>query len=210
MGFQQGLAGLNASSKALDNIGNNIANTNTVGYKSSRPIFADLVADQLGAGVYVSSVEGNFKQGTPSTTGNTLDLAIEGNGFFQVNTAGGLSFYTRAGQFHQDANGNVVDANGYFLQGYQAGSSGALTGTLGTISVGNAVAAPLSVYRHSTTAQFTTPRAAYPCTPSATNPNITSATALITHPKLRVTLLCCISVSRVSIVQALAPCCVAF
>lgn len=137
-----GASGLTSFGNALSVIGNNIANTNTVGYKSSRPVFADLVADQLGAGVFVSSVEGNFKQGTPSTTGNALDLAIEGNGFFQVNSSSGLSFYTRAGQFHQDADGNVVDSNGYFLQGYQADASGEIGGTLGNINVANTSSAP--------------------------------------------------------------------
>lgn len=133
-----GASGLTSFGNALSVIGNNIANSNTVGYKSSRAIFADLVADQLGSGVYVSSVEGNFKQGTSSLTGNTLDLAIEGNGFFNVNAPAGLSFYTRAGQFHLDSDGNIVDANSNLLQGYQADTAGVIGGTLGDINLSTA------------------------------------------------------------------------
>jgi len=133
-----GASGLTSFGRALSVIGNNIANSNTVGYKSSQAIFADLVADQLGSGVYVSSVEGNLKQGTSSLTGNTLDLAIEGNGFFSVQAGTGLNFYTRNGQFHKNQDGNIVDSNGYALQGYQADPSGLIGGTLGDINLSTA------------------------------------------------------------------------
>jgi flagellar hook protein FlgE len=133
-----GASGLNSFGQDLSVIGNNISNSSTIGYKSSQAVFADLVADKLGSGVYVSAVQGNFNQGTVSTTGNTLDLGIEGNGFFQVTSASGGTFFTRDGQFHKDENGNVVDANGYQLQGYQASAAGVIGGTLGNINLGTA------------------------------------------------------------------------
>jgi len=91
MAFQQGLSGLNAASKSLDVIGNNIANANTTGFKSSRAEFADMVASAMGAagggadgiGVYVADVAQQFAQGNLNITNNKLDLAIEGNGFFE-------------------------------------------------------------------------------------------------------------------------------
>src|SRR5450755_1127356 len=96
MGFQQGLSGLNASSKSLDVIGNNVANANTYGAKSSRAEFADLYANALsgsqnsvGIGVTVAAVSQQFTQGTITATSNPLDLAINGNGFFQVSNASG-------------------------------------------------------------------------------------------------------------------------
>ena len=92
MGFQQGLSGLNASSKNLEVIGNNIANANTFGAKASRAEFADLYAGALngasggsaGIGVSISSIAQQFNQGNVTTTENPLDLAINGRGFFQL------------------------------------------------------------------------------------------------------------------------------
>ena len=96
MGFQQGLSGLNASSKSLEVIGNNIANANTYGAKSSRAEFADLYANALGGsqnsvgiGVSVAAVAQQFSQGTITATDNPLDLAINGSGFFEVSDAKG-------------------------------------------------------------------------------------------------------------------------
>jgi flagellar hook protein FlgE len=90
MGFQQGLSGLNASSKSLEVIGNNIANANTIGAKASRAEFADVYANahrrqqRIGIGVTVAAVAQQFTQGNISTTDNPLDIAINGNGFFEV------------------------------------------------------------------------------------------------------------------------------
>jgi hypothetical protein len=95
MSFQTGLSGLNAASKSLDVIGNNIANANTVGMKSSRAEFADLVASSIGSGggggstagigVAVATVSQQFTQGNINVTGNNLDVAINGGGFFHEN-----------------------------------------------------------------------------------------------------------------------------
>ena len=92
MSFQQGLSGLNASSKNLDVIGNNIANANTYGVKSSRAEFGDMYAAALngagsspvGIGVQLQAVSQQFTQGNISTTENPMDMAINGAGFFQV------------------------------------------------------------------------------------------------------------------------------
>ncbi|MDH5740889.1 MAG: flagellar hook-basal body complex protein, partial [Nitrospira sp.] len=95
-----GVSGLNANSNALSVIGNNIANLNTVGFKSSRSVFADLITSSLGGvggtlqtglGVALNGVQGNFTQGSLSTSSSGLDLAIDGNGFFLLRDASGAS-----------------------------------------------------------------------------------------------------------------------
>jgi len=124
MGFQQGLSGLNATSKNLDVIGNNIANANTFGAKASRAEFADIYANSIngaggsniGIGVNLETVAQQFTQGNISTTGNPLDLAINGRGFFQVLRPSGDTAYTRNGQFKLDREGFVVDNIGNKLK----------------------------------------------------------------------------------------------
>jgi flagellar hook protein FlgE len=131
MGFQQGLSGLDASSKSLDVIGNNVANANTYGAKSSRAEFADLYANALsgsqnsvGIGVTVAAVSQQFTQGTITATSNPLDLAINGNGFFQVSNASGGIAYTRNGQFKLDRTGFIVNDQSQKLLGYAADAAG--------------------------------------------------------------------------------------
>lgn len=126
MGFQQGLSGLNAASKNLDVIGHNIANANTTGFKSSRADFAEMVASAIGSasgqtsgiGVNVASVSQQFRQGAISTTGNSLDIAINGNGFFIVRQPDGSTAYTRAGNFGLDKAGNLKTVSGDNVMGY--------------------------------------------------------------------------------------------
>jgi len=125
MAFQQGLSGLGASSKQLDVISNNVANSTTVGFKSGQAHFADVFAaslngagaGQVGVGVSVSGIEQQFTQGNISTTNNPLDIAINGGGFFRMDTNGSLSF-TRSGQFHLDKDGFVVNDQSAKLTGY--------------------------------------------------------------------------------------------
>jgi flagellar hook protein FlgE len=114
MSFMQGLSGLNAASKNLEVIGNNVANANTYGAKSSRAEFADVYAaalngaggNNIGIGVNLSSVAQQFTQGSITTTSNPMDLAINGPGFFQVSD--GMSIeYTRNGQFSVDKIGRA-------------------------------------------------------------------------------------------------------
>ena len=143
MGFQQGLSGLNAASKNLDVIGHNIANANTTGFKSSRAEFSDMVAASMGAaggrsngiGVEVSAVAQQFTQGSLTVTGNNLDLAINGNGFFKVQQSDGSAAYTRAGNFKLDKAGDLVTNDGAHVMGYKVDPA---TG------VGSSEATPLS------------------------------------------------------------------
>lgn len=126
--------GMAAQQTNMDVIANNLANANTTGFKASRGNFEDLMYQttvpagaqnsagtsvptgiQIGMGTKTSSVEKQFSQGTFTETSNPLDLAIQGNGFFQV-LRGAQQVYTRAGSFKTDQNGNIVDASGYALQ----------------------------------------------------------------------------------------------
>jgi flagellar hook protein FlgE len=120
MGFGQGLSGLNAASQDLDVIGNNIANSGTVGFKSGAATFADVFANSnVGLGVQVASVNQNFSAGTVTNTGNQFDMAIDGaNGLFVVQDPSGNTFYTRNGQFHADKDNYIVNAQGQRLMGY--------------------------------------------------------------------------------------------
>ena len=126
MGFQQGLSGLNAASKNLDVIGHNIANSNTTGFKSSRADFAEMVASAIGSasgqssgiGVNVAAVSQQFKQGSITSTGNSLDIAINGNGFFVVQQTDGSIAYTRAGNFGLDKAGNLKTVDNDNVMGY--------------------------------------------------------------------------------------------
>ena len=126
MGFQQGLSGLNASSKSLDVIGHNIANANTTGFKASRTEFASMVASAIGTsgganagiGVETAAVAQQFSQGNLTVTGNSLDVAINGNGFFTLQMPDGSRAYTRAGDFKLDSSGNVMTNSGGQVMGY--------------------------------------------------------------------------------------------
>ena len=123
MSFQQGLSGLNATSKNLEVIGNNIANANTFGAKGSRAEFADLYAGALngasgsaaGIGVSISSIAQQFNQGNLTTTSNPLDIAINGRGFFQLQASTGETVYSRNGQFKLNRDGFVVNGEGLKL-----------------------------------------------------------------------------------------------
>jgi len=135
MSFQQALSGLNASSKSLDVIGNNIANANTVGSKSSRAEFGAMVAGSstgasgasAGLGVEVSSITQEFTQGNLSITGNNLDIAINGLGFFQVQLENGSNAYSRNGQFKLDKSGYVVSNSGAKVMGLATDVAGVKT-----------------------------------------------------------------------------------
>lgn len=133
MAFQQGLSGLDSSSSQLNAIGNNISNASTVGYKSSNTQFADIFAStfngsgssSIGIGTQVSAVAQNFTQGNIQTTGNSLDMAINGLGFFRMSNNGTIS-YTRDGQFQLNNKGFLVDAFGNNLTGFQATANGTI------------------------------------------------------------------------------------
>lgn len=132
MGFQQGLSGLNATSKSLEIIGNNIANANTYGSKVARAEFSDMYAAALGGGATqpigigtnLAAVAQQFTQGNISPTSNPMDLAINGAGFFQVSDGTSPISYTRNGQFKIDREGYVVNNNLQRLYGYPADGQG--------------------------------------------------------------------------------------
>jgi len=136
--FYVGISGLKAATTNLDTTSHNVANASTTGFKFGRAEFGDLVDSNAamggGLGVRTQAINQQFQQGTITTTGNALDLAIVGNGFFGVknpdaNGAGtGDPIYTRAGSFHIDANGVIVNNLGQVLQGV-GGVDLKLTGT---------------------------------------------------------------------------------
>lgn len=126
MAFQHGLSGLNAASKGIDAVGNNIANSSTVGFKTSSAAFADVYAAitgssnlQIGIGTTVGAVNQLFTQGNITVTSNPLDLAINGQGFFRLSNNGEIT-WTRNGQFQLDKDGYIVDMAGRRLTGYLA------------------------------------------------------------------------------------------
>lgn len=132
MAFQTGLSGLNASSRSLDVIGNNIANANTTGMKASRTEFSDLIASSLsvsgsggaGLGVALANISQQFTQGNITMTGNNLDVAINGSGFFQLKQADGSDAYTRDGAFKLDKEGFIKSNSNANLMGYPTDISG--------------------------------------------------------------------------------------
>ena len=123
-----GTSGLKNMGNALQVVGNNISNLNTIGFKKGRATFADTLyetvatqagADQMGRGMAVGSVSQNFDQGSFESTGNTTDLSIGGDGFFIVRQSNSLNtFYTRAGNFFFDKAGQLVNPEGYIVQGW--------------------------------------------------------------------------------------------
>ena len=126
-------SGMEAQQYQMDTISNNLANVNTTGFRRNEARFQDLVYQEMrapgspvgasvvpvgqdvGLGVKVGSSEKIFTQGNLIQTGNPLDIAIEGDGFFQVTQPDGTTAYTRDGSFKRDANGAIVTADGYFL-----------------------------------------------------------------------------------------------
>lgn len=149
MAFDTAVSGIKAASADLDVIGNNIANTSTTGFKSSRAEFADVYATSLlgagsnaiGRGVSLASVTQEFTQGNISFTNNALDLAISGNGFFLLSD-NGASVYSRAGSFQVDREGYIVNNKGLRLQAFQADGTGNITGTLGDLQLDTSLIDP--------------------------------------------------------------------
>ena len=130
-----GVAGLNAASTALSATSSNIANINTVGYKTASANFSTYLNSSSGtegdasAGVTATILQNVSAAGLATTTTSSTDLSISGNGFFAVNTApnaSGTQEYTQVGSFAPDASGNLVNANGQYLMGWQLDSAGNL------------------------------------------------------------------------------------
>jgi len=183
-----GVSGLTANGDAISVVGDNIANASTIGFKSERAEFSDLLGGEingsrLGGGVMMGGTETMFTQGTIQQTGNPLDLAINGGGMFEVNgNHNGMtgSFYTRDGQFQLDNQGYIVNGQGLRLQGYTISSAGVRSPAPGDLPMG----AQQSPAVATTSAKLTlnldsgaVPPAAFdPANPSATSNYQTSMT----------------------------------
>jgi flagellar hook protein FlgE len=137
-----GISGLNASSTAMTVIGDNIANVNTTAYKSNRSSFANILSQSLGVsatdgvgrGVEFWGATPSWRQGSIENTSNATDMAVNGKGFFMVEDDSGAAFYTRAGEFTFNRDGDLVNPDGLYVQGYAVASVAANgTFTLGAI-----------------------------------------------------------------------------
>ncbi len=142
-----GVAGMNANMSALSVVGNNIANSNTTGFKTGDISFADVMNNsvasglQIGLGVTVEAVNTDFSQGVFETSTNGLDMAIDGEGFFIVRDSAGTTNYSRSGEFHLDRNGNLITSQGNNVQGY-AITSGTPSSTLADVALNFSAIAP--------------------------------------------------------------------
>ncbi len=132
--FYASLSGLSSNANALGVIGNNLANLNTIGYKASTVNFQDLFSSalsgtsisgngnpmQIGLGASLASVTQDFSQGSPQATGTVTNMALQGDGFFTLQTGTGGAAYTRSGNFSPDKNGYLVDPSGNYVMGWNA------------------------------------------------------------------------------------------
>ncbi|HEY2421089.1 MAG TPA: flagellar hook-basal body complex protein [Neobacillus sp.] len=149
-----GVSGMKGFQTKLDTIGNNIANVNTIGFKKSRVMFQDIINQnisgataptaqlggsnpkQVGLGTKIGSIDTIHTPGSPMTTNVGTDLAIDGDAFFVVTPeAGGVNYLTKAGNFTRDANGNLVNSNGFFVSGVavENPAAGSAPGTPATL-----------------------------------------------------------------------------
>jgi flagellar basal-body rod protein FlgG len=171
--------GLDAQQTQMDVVANNLANVNTSGFKRSRAVFEDLLYQtirqpgaqssqqtqlpsglQVGTGVRTVATERLFSQGSLQQTGNSKDVAIQGNGFFQVLLPDGSTAYTRDGSFHNDANGQLVTSSGYVVQPAITLPANAQTLTVardGTVSVTTANSTSSTTVGQLQLAQFVNP-----------------------------------------------------
>lgn len=147
--LDSGISALKQFQQSMDVIGNNIANVDTIGFKSGTVRYADSFSQtlsgagssgamQVGTGVITSSISNNYAQGAVSNTGVATDLAINGNGFFTVkDSVGGATYVTRDGQFKVDTNGYLVNTNGLRVQGNASFDPITGAATLGDIKIDN-------------------------------------------------------------------------
>jgi len=185
-----GVAGLTAEGDALGVVGDNIANSNTVGFKSQRAVFEDMLGRSMnesgpGAGVRMSSVQQLFTEGALTSTGVSTDLAIGGDGFFVVNgnvngTTG--TFYSRAGQFNVDAKGELVNPQGLQVQGYMANKDGTFSPAVSGIKVPTASLQPSATTKMNMVANLDAnakpPATPFDVTQAASTSNFSSAIAV--------------------------------
>ena len=121
-----GISGLNANATAMSVVGDNISNVNTVGFKSSRASFANILSksvvgstkQEIGMGTRFWATDPSWAQGSFENTGSPTDLAINGKGLFVLKDSAGASFYTRAGNFNFNKDGDLVNTDNLVVQGY--------------------------------------------------------------------------------------------
>ncbi|WP_019141191.1 flagellar hook protein FlgE [Noviherbaspirillum massiliense] len=190
MSFQQGLSGLNAASKNLEVIGNNVANANTVGFKGSQAQFADIYASslngggtsQVGIGTKVTQIAQQFSQGNITSSSNPLDIAINGGGFFGMNDNGTV-YFTRNGQFTLDKSGYIVNSQGLRLSGYNLNANGVPSGQIVDLQIPSAAMPPQATSTITTAVNLQT--GAKPPTVSPFNPDdpltYNNSTSIITY-----------------------------
>ncbi|MBI3803007.1 MAG: flagellar hook protein FlgE [Nitrospirae bacterium] len=176
------VSGINAFGTGLSVVSNNIANMATVGFKDSSIAFADVIGGNLsgassgsevGHGVSVNSIRSQFTQGSFETTGNGLDLALDGDGFFQLQSPAGAEAFTRAGLFSVNKDGFIVNPDGLFLQGYQADPTGNLSGQVGNLNVPSTTFPPQATTALDLVANIDS-RATAPAAFDVNNPTTTS------------------------------------
>ncbi len=143
-----GVSGINSNGNAMNIIGDNIANANTIGFKSSRAVFFDLLSadvggSKIGLGSRLAASDRLFIQGGVETTNNLTDLAIQGNGLFILRDGQGGSFYSRAGQFHIDQNGSLANAAGLKVQGISLDNNGNPISGLTDVVIGQRTVTPI-------------------------------------------------------------------
>lgn len=142
MVFQTAISGMDAATQRLEVAGNNIANSSTYGFKSSRAEFADVYSTgafgngryAIGTGVRLARVQQNFGQGNFTYTNNSLDMGISGSGFFVLKD-NGSPIYTRAGSFGVNSDGFITNSSNQYLQGYTANANGTLSQIASNISI---------------------------------------------------------------------------
>jgi flagellar hook protein FlgE len=161
--FYSGLSGLATNANALNVVGNNLSNINTVGFKGSSTTFSDIFSTtlggvstqgngnpiQFGLGTQVNGVAQNFAQSSFQSTGNALDMAIQGNGFFTLQTPSGQQVYSRAGNFTTNSTGGLVATDGSSVLGWVRDPT---TGVVNT----SAALAPIQINAGTTASAFAT------------------------------------------------------
>jgi flagellar hook protein FlgE len=142
-----GVSGISSNGNAMNIIGDNIANANTVGFKSSRAVFFDLLSadvggTKIGLGSRLASSDRLFVQGGVETTNSATDMAIQGHGLFILKDAQGGTFYSRAGEFSVDKDGNLANPAGLAVQGIKLDANGNPTSGLTNIVINQVVVSP--------------------------------------------------------------------
>lgn len=145
--LSSGVSGISTNGNAMNVIGDNIANVNTVGFKGSRAVFADLLSlemggTSIGTGSRLVSADRIFTQGSLESTANVTDMAIQGRGLFVLKDETGTAFYTRAGQFSLDEDGLLVNPQGLKVQGLQLNADGVPISGLTNITLNNRFLVP--------------------------------------------------------------------